>query len=73
MESAQPQHQGVLDRAVGKHGEVGRSATDIDEAHPEVAFVIRQRRFCRGERLEYDVDDVESRLVRTLHDVLRTS
>src|SRR5262249_33947673 len=68
--AAEPEHRGVLDRALGVDGHVRGTATDVDQAHAEVALVLGQACLCGGEWLEHDVHHVEPGLVRALDDVL---
>src|SRR5271157_2015909 len=68
--AAEPENGGVLDRTIGENGNVGRAATDVDQAHSKIALVLRQHGLGGCERLEDDVDHVEASLVRALHDVL---
>ena len=57
--------------AVGEHGDIGRAAADIDQAHAELAFVVRQHGVTRRELLEDDVLDLQPAAFDALLDVLR--
>ena len=48
-------HRRVPDRAVGEHGEVGRTAADVHQADAELLLVLVQHRGRRRERLQHHV------------------
>ena len=65
--------RGVPDRAASEESDIRGAATDVDQADPEVLFVLHQYRLARGELLEHDVLHVEAAAVHALDDVLRSA
>ena len=62
---------GVADGAVGEHGQVGRAAADIDQAHAELLLILGEHGEARGQLLEHHVIDLQSAALDALLDVLR--
>src|SRR5690606_24680696 len=64
-------HGGVADGVVLEHRDVRRASANVDERHAHLLLVLMQHGEGRGQRLEYDVCDVISRLLQAPVDVLR--
>ena len=62
--------RGMPDGAVAEDREVGGAAADVDEADPQLPFVVEQHRLARRELLEDDVVDLEAAAAHALGDVL---
>ena len=61
----------MLDRTLAEDGYIRGAASDVDQAHTQVPFVIGQGGLRRSQGLEDDVHYVETGPVGALHDVLR--
>ena len=64
-------HRGMADRALRPHRQIGRSATDIDQADTEFLFVIRKDGIARRQRLQHQIIDFQPAAAHTFDDVLR--
>ena len=60
----------MADRAIGKHGNVGGPATDVDHGHPKFCFVVIEDGITRGDLFEHDFLDVEPASGDAFDDVL---
>ena len=64
-------HRRVLNGAAEEDSQVGRAATDIDDAGAELLFVVGQHRVTRSQLLQHDVVDFEAAALDTFDDILR--
>ena len=69
MIAADRQHRGMHHRAAVKHDDIGGAAADIDQRDAEFAFLGKQRRIRRGERLEHQLRGRDPRTLATLSQV----